>query len=96
MGMMMTAIETATKKVVERMWRQSDGRRIGIRELALAVEEELGETPIDQIHAAVLKVAVFYPSDDPQCEEAKRQRSFAWEGGESDPRNWRVWVCKKG
>jgi hypothetical protein len=94
--MMMTAIEAATKKVVERMWRQSDGRRIGIRELALAVEEEVGEATLDQIHAAVLKVAVFYPSDDPQDQEAERQRSFAWHGGEKDPMSWRVWVCKKG
>lgn len=91
-----TAIEKATKKVIAALTAKSITGCVGIREVALAVEEMVGEVTLDQVHAAVLKVANFYPSDNPQDNEAERQRSFAWHGGETDPMNWRVWVFKKG
>ena len=86
-------LETATKKVVAAMYK-GDGVALGIREVALAVEEAMGrEVELSDIHAAVNKVAVFWPCDDPKNERAARQLSFGWQPDWSkDPTDKRVWV----
>lgn len=87
-------IEAVVVSVVAKLYKANDGRRLGIREVALAVEEAMGqETDIADIHRAVAKTCAFYPSDDPQCKDAPRQRSFGWQPDwTTDPQCMRLWV----
>lgn len=73
-------IETVTAAVVAEMSAANGRARIGIRELSIAIEERMGrEVDIADIHAAVLRVAAFYGSDNPRCKEAARQHNFGYQ-----------------
>lgn len=86
-------LEMATKAVVAGMYK-GDGVALGIREVAIAVEEAMGaETDLADIHRAVNKTCVFWPCNDPKNKRADRQRSFGWQPEWSkDPTDLRVWV----
>lgn len=77
-------VQLVTKQVIKGLPR-TPGGAIGIRDVALAVEGKLPGATLDQIHKAVLKVANFYPNDDPQNKSEWMQRNmpFAWHGGDA-------------
>jgi hypothetical protein len=91
-------VETATKKVVRAMTAATDTTPadkvvVGIREIALAVEEVLDGVSLDEIHAAVRKVARMFQASAVPTLDAERQHGFAYRTGKSEA-EWLVWVCR--
>lgn len=92
-------LERAVAKVVDEFWaaRQAGGARYGIREVALAAEEAMGqETQLADIHAAVRKTCTFWASDDPQCQDAAKQYGFGYQPpGTTREQDRLIWVLPK-
>lgn len=92
-------LERVVVKVVDELWaaRQAGGARYGIREVALAVEEAMGqETQLADIHAAVRKTCTFWASDDPRCKDAARQQWMGYQPpGTTREQDRLIWVLPR-
>lgn len=98
-------IESVAQQVIEDLTAKTSthtitgrpGGKLGIREVALEIEERLPGVTLEQIHAALLKVANLYPCDDPRERrkpEIARQYSMAYHPS-NDPSEARIWVYAK-
>lgn len=85
-------LDDVTVATIRRLSGGDVGKRLGIREVALAVEEAMScEVPLSDIHEAVNRLAHFRPSNDPRDPAARRQRGFRMAAG-NDEQDARVWV----